>query len=196
METQNLIRSRRYEEIRYERTDDGVVIHDRDSSATVKSIEDVKTSGFSTTQKAELRKVFNHEEKECKQCGSLFACSRDASYFCSIKCQQKYYIAHMQRALTPKRSIGVCRQCGAPLPGNRRTYCSDKCAKAAKRESERSASSDFKTSSEEPKKLTKRQRERRFQRAVAEANRSGLSYGQYKAKDVIDKYARVDLHVK
>ena len=188
MESRERIQSRRYENVQYERTEAGVIVHDGVLCTCVESPEDIGTR-FSATQRTEIRNIFNGKEKECKECGRLFTFSRDDSSFCSLKCQQKYYIEHRQRKKMPKTDPGgVCRQCGTPLTGQRRTYCSDKCAKEAKKANERSANIKPK----KPKKLTKEQKEKRFQKNVAEAKKAGLSYGHYRALEAIEKYARID----
>ena len=95
----------------------------------------------------------------------------------------------MKKEEKKEKEVTRCLQCGKVLTGIQRFYCSQECGKkAAKARYVKPKMKDV------PKpKISKAAKERRFQKAVAEANKQGISYGQLKAREYIDKNGRFTL---
>lgn len=71
------------------------------------------------------------EWRVCQHCGKLFRglskYNRRQKY-CSPNCCTLAWLIRRRNAAQPKWGCeGVCRRCGKPLHGRRRTYCSDRC---------------------------------------------------------------------
>lgn len=64
--------------------------------------------------------------KRCPECGLLFETENTQKVYCTPKCQK----IHNNRATNEEAKIRrrrKCWQCGAPLEGQQRKYCSAKC---------------------------------------------------------------------
>lgn len=184
------IRSRRYPDVIYERTDKGVIVRKAEREELISSPKDFDNHALSRVMRTELIKVFQHRELLCEECGKPFTSFREESRFCSLKCQQQHYRgSKIKESMSEART---CEVCGKPVPKGRRTFCSEECALKAKRAGEKSVMRELSKPKDVKKKLTRKQKEKRFRETVEAANRAGLSYGQYRALQSMEEYGRIE----
>lgn len=121
--------------------------------------------------------------KNCAVCGKEFERTHYNQIYCSLECQNK---GHIKTVMDRKSGVlKTCKTCGKKFVPSQslRSYCSEECRDAVELKRREEYKLDFEGThiSEKPSG------ERHLDISVSNANKLGLSYGQYKAKLYLER---------
>lgn len=76
--------------------------------------------------------------KKCKYCGNEFELKSPNQHFCCTQCQKAYTLQNRrQRYKNPLPKVTNCLQCGKPLEGHYKKFCSEQCIIEHRKDSRR-----------------------------------------------------------
>lgn len=144
--------------------------------------------------------------RTCERCGKEFRPRRRTQKFCCTDCRLKHY---EEKAGKMQPKVIKCAVCGkeiviAAASHSRQKYCRE-CAVLVKKEQYKKSQEKRKADGRYGKKpaisLSKleariegvQRRQARLESNIKNAREQKLSYGEYKAKETANKYARIDV---